>query len=90
MLSLTSFTKGKVASPYIAIANGSPCVVPYLDRFNFLFSKSLDGLENEICIADSIDGQIFAMFFFKARFRLRELNAFSVSISNIASESVFS
>ena len=41
LLSLTSFIKGTVASPYIAIANGSPCVVPSLDRITFLFTKSL-------------------------------------------------
>ena len=34
-------------------------------------------------------GNIFAMFL-KARFRFRELNAFSASISNIESEPVFS
>ena len=32
LLSLTSFIKAEVASPYIAIANGSPCVVPSLDK----------------------------------------------------------
>ena len=62
LLSLTSFIKGKVASPYIAIANGSPYVVPSLDRINFLFAKSWDGLEYELCIAGSIEGHIFAMF----------------------------
>ena len=36
-----------------------------------------------------IDGHIFAMFF-KARFQFRELSAFSVSIGNIVSESIFS
>ena len=35
LLSLTSFFKVKVASPYIAIADGSPCVVPSLDRVTF-------------------------------------------------------
>ena len=89
LLSLTSFIKGKVASPYIAIANGSPCVIPSLDRITFSFTKSLDGLEYEFCIAGSIEGHIFKMLF-KARFRFRELNAFSASISNIALESVFS
>ena len=39
LLSLTSFIKGKVASPYIAIANGSSCVVPSLDRITFLLTK---------------------------------------------------
>ena len=63
LLLFTSFIKSKVASPYIAIANGSPCVVPSLDRITFLFTKSLDGLEYEICIAGSIEGHIFAMFF---------------------------
>ena len=51
-----------MASPYIAIAYGSPCVVPSLDRITFLFTKSLDGLENEFCIAGSIDGHGFAIF----------------------------
>ena len=78
-----------MASPYRDIANGSPCVVPSLDRITFLFTKSWDGLEYEFCIAGSIEGHIFAMFF-KVGFRFRELNAFSASISNIASESVFS
>ena len=89
LLSLTSFIKDKVASPYNAIANGSPCVVPSLDRITFLFTKSLDGLQYEFCIAGSIEGHIFAMFF-KASIRFRELNAFCASISTIASESVFS
>ena len=89
LLSLTSFVQGKVASPYIAIANGSPCVVPSLDRTTFIFMRSLDGLEYELFIASSIDGHIFGMFF-KASFRFRELNAFSASISNILSEYVFS
>ena len=57
--------------------------------YQLFFKKSLDGLEYEFCIAGSIEGHIFAMFF-KARFRFRWLNAFSASISNIASESVFS
>ena len=35
LLSVTSFIKDKVASPYNAIANGSPCVVPSLDRITF-------------------------------------------------------
>ena len=78
-----------MASPYVAIANGSHCVFPSLDRINFLFTKSLVGLEYEFCIAGGIDGHNFEMFF-KARFRCRELNAFSASISNIALESVFS
>ena len=51
--------------------------------------KSLDGLEYEFCIAGSIEGHKFEKFF-KARFRFRELNAFSLSIGNIVSESVFS
>ena len=71
------------------MSNGSPCVVPSLDNINFLFTKSLNGLEYQFCIAGSIEGHIFAMFF-KARFRFRELNTFSASISSIASESVFS
>ena len=86
---LTSFIKSKVASPYIANANGSSCVVPSLDRITFLFTKSLDGLKHEFCVAGSIDGHIIA-FFFKPRFQFRELNALSASISNIASELVFS
>ena len=89
LFSLTSFIMGKVASPYIAIANGSPCVVHSLDRVTFLFTKSLDGLEYELSIAGSIEGHTFAMFF-KARFRFWELNEFSASISNIASKYVFS
>ena len=84
MLSLTSFIKGKMASPYNAIANGSPCVVPSLDKITF-FTDSLDGLVYEFCIAGRIDGHIFSMFF-KARFRFRMLNAFSASISNVALE----
>ena len=35
LLSLTSSIKSKVASPYIAIANGSLCVVTSLDRISF-------------------------------------------------------
>ena len=90
MLSLTSFIKSEVASPYLVIANGSPCVVPSPDRLTFfLFLKSLDGLEYEFCMSGRIDGHIFAMFF-KARFQFRELSAFSVSIGNIVSESIFS
>ena len=78
-----------MASTYNAIANGSPCVVPTLDRITFLFMKSLDGIEYQFSIACSIEGHIFAKFF-RAKFRFRELNAFSTSISNIASESIFS
>ena len=78
-----------MASPYIAIAYGSPCVVPSLDKIAFLFTKSYDGLEYEFCFAGSIEGHIFAKFF-KASILFRELNAFSASISNIASESVLS
>ena len=48
-----------MASPYIAIANGSACVVPSLDKIIFLFMKSLDGLEYEFCIAGNIEGYIF-------------------------------
>ena len=76
-----------MATPYISISNGSPCVVPSLDRIIFLFTKSLDGLNYELCIAGSIEGHIFANIF-KARFR--DLNAFSASINNIAMESFFS
>ena len=89
LISLTSCIEGKVASPYIATANGSPCVPPSLDRITFLFTKSLNGLEFEFSIEGSIDGNFFAKFF-KARFRFRELNAFSASISKTASESLFS
>ena len=78
-----------MANPYIAFANGSPCVVPSVNRITFLFTKSLDELEHEFFIAGSIEGHIFAMFF-TARFRSRELNAFSASIGNIVSESVYS
>ena len=51
--------------------------------------KSLDGLEYEFCIAASIELHIVARFF-KSRFRFREKNAFSTSIRNTASDSVFS
>ena len=50
--------------------------------------KSLDGLEYEFCIAGTIEGRIFAMFF-KASFQFRELNSFSASINNTAQESDF-
>ena len=51
-----------MASPYIAIANGSPCVVPSLDRITFLFTKTLDGLEYEFRLVGSIERHMFAMF----------------------------
>ena len=66
-----------MANPYIAIANGSPCVFPSLDRIKFFLTKSLDGLEYEFCIAGSIDGHIFAVFF-QARFPFRVRNLVSV------------
>ena len=39
LFSLTSFIKSKVASPYIAIVNGFPCVVTPLDTISFFFLK---------------------------------------------------
>ena len=63
-------------------------MVPSLDRITFLITKILDG-ECEFCIAGSIEGHLFVMFY-KDRFRFRELIAFSASISNIEAESVFS
>ena len=55
---------------YVAYANGSPCLVPSLDRLTFFIYE-----EYEMSIAGSIEGFLFTMFL-KARFQFRELNAF--------------
>ena len=47
-----------MASPYIAIDKGSPCVVPSLDRLTFLVTKILDGLVYGFFIPGSIEGLI--------------------------------
>ena len=52
-----------MASPYIAIDKGSPCVVPSLVRITFLVTKILDGLMYEFFSPGSIEGHVFAMFF---------------------------
>ena len=52
-----------MASPYIAIDKGSPCVVPSLDRITLLVTKILDGLVYECFILGSIEGNMLAMFF---------------------------
>ena len=55
-----------MASPYIAIANGTSFVVPSLDMITFfLFTKSLDGLEFEFCIEGSMEGSIYLQCFLK-------------------------
>ena len=54
-----------MASPCSAIANVSSFVVPSLDMITFLFTKSLDGLEFEFCIAGSMEGSIYLQCFSK-------------------------
>ena len=59
------------------------CVVPTLDRITVLFKKSLDKFDYEFCIAGGVLGS-YVCIVFKARYRFREMCAFSTSSKNSA------
>ena len=84
-----SSISGIIPIPSIAIARGSPCVVPSVDVKTVLLTYKFEGCLYELASAWCSAGQRISTFF-RASSLLSELKAFSASISSMASVSGFS
>ena len=78
--------RGMVANPYIAMANGSPWVVPSCDKMTSPSIKSSNGLRYELIKMVAMEGHSRLMLW-RATLWLRTLKAFAASTIRTASQS---